>query len=65
VANFSRKITVAGSGASTLSTIMKKLWRALVTPSGGSMIFSQLATTSAAESGEPSCHLTPSRILKA
>ena len=31
MANFSRNITVFGSGASTLSTITKLLWRALAT----------------------------------
>src|SRR5215468_2375891 len=59
VGNFNRKTTVEGSGASTWSTIMKKLWRALLTPSGGSIILFQLATTSSADSVEPSCHLTP------
>ena len=50
--------------ASTLSTIMYWLCRALATPSGGSMILFQLDATSSAVSGEPSCHLTPSRMLK-
>jgi hypothetical protein len=35
-----------------------------VTPAGGATIFIQLAATSAAVNGDPSCHLTPSRILK-
>ena len=39
-------MTVVGSGASTLSTMMKLFWRALVTPCGGKTIFCQLAATS-------------------
>ncbi len=64
VANFSWNTTVFGSGASTRSTIMYQLWRGLMTPSGGKMMCSQLALTSAAVTGEPSWNLTPSRSLK-
>ena len=64
MANFRRKITVAESGASILSTITKLLWRALATPSGGKMILLQLAATSAEVKGVPSWNLTPWRILK-
>src|ERR1700761_479063 len=64
VANLRRKMTVDGSGASTLSTISYQLCRGLRTPAGGSMIICQLFATSAAVRGEPSWNLTPSRILK-
>src|SRR6266478_888881 len=64
VANFSRKTSVVGSGAATVSTIVYQLWRGLNTPCGGWMMCSQLAATSAAVKSDPSWNLTPSRILK-
>jgi hypothetical protein len=42
---------------------MKYGCRALATPGRGCTISRQLAATSAAVSGEPSCHFTPSRIV--
>src|SRR3984893_3731583 len=64
VANFSRKTTVVGSGASTLSTIVYQLWRGLSTPCGGWMMCSQLAATSAAVRGEPSWNFDAVADLK-
>src|SRR4026208_2494489 len=59
----SLKTTVASSGASTLSTIEYKAFRALATPSGGKIILSYVALTSCAVSGVPSWNLMPLRIF--
>jgi len=56
-------LTVLGSGASTLSTAAKSDLEPLIDPSGGFLIRSMLATTSAELNGVPSWYLTFWRSL--